>query len=401
MESVIQVNRDQGQSSAGKRLRITFVLPYAGLSGGVRVVAIYAGMLRELGHTVVVVSIPRGKTTFRDKLRSLLRGWGWPQDEAAGPSHLDGTGVDHRCIDRARPIIDSDVPDADVVIATWWETAEWVQRLSGRKGAQVYFLQHDETVFYSPVDWLARERVLATLRAPMHKIAVARWIAEVSRERGLLDRIAVVPNAVDHAVFDAPPRQKQERPAVGMVYSPVTFKGCDVGFAAYELAKEECPDLRLVCLSAEEPSPKLPLPQGAEVHVRPEQGRIPAVYSSCDAWLFTSRSEGFGLPILEAMACRTPVIGTPAGPAPDLLGGGAGVLVRPDDPADMAAAILRVVRMPNEEWRGLSDAAWGRAAEFDWAKSARQFEAELRLAVDRRLAGSAVPARAGVVSGAA
>jgi len=44
------------------------------------------------------------------------------------------------------------------------------------------------------------------------------------------------------------------------------------------------------------------------------------------------------LPILEAMACRTPVIGTPAGPAPELLGAGGGILVRPEDPADMAMA---------------------------------------------------------------
>ena len=72
----------------------------------------------------------------------------------------------------------------------------------------------------------------------------------------------------------------------------------------------------------------MPLPRDTEFHLRPPQDRIRDIYSKCDAWLFGSRSEGFGLPILEAMACRTPVIGTPAGAAPELLGDGRGILSR-------------------------------------------------------------------------
>lgn len=383
-------------------LRITFVLPHAGLSGGVRVVGIYADRLRRRGHEVVVVSVPMGRTSLRDKLRSVARGWGWPKERVSGPSHLDGLGIEHRVIDRPRPIVDADVPDADVVVATWWETAEWAAGFSRAKGAPVYFLQHDETVFYADPEAATRERVTATLRLPMHKIAVAGWIADAARERGIRDRIAVVPNAVDHAVFGAPPRGKRERPTVGMIYSPVMFKGCDVGLAAVEKARGERPDLRLVCLSAEEPAPWLPVPEGTELHVRPPQEKIPGIYASCDAWLFTSRSEGFGLPILEAMACRTPVIGTPAGPAPDLLGGGAGVLVKPEDPADMAAAIVRVVSLPENEWRALSDVAWNRASGYRWETSTELFEAELLRAVGAGEAGGVPrPARAPVTSGLA
>ena len=39
---------------------------------------------------------------------------------------------------------DVDVPDGDLIIATWWETAEWVNALSPNKGAKVYFIQHHE-----------------------------------------------------------------------------------------------------------------------------------------------------------------------------------------------------------------------------------------------------------------
>src|SRR5438132_4004950 len=124
-------------------MRITFILPFAGTAGGTRVVATYADRLHKRGHEVVVVSTPRGDPGFAAKLRSLVKGNGWPRSRRA--SHFDHVDVDHRIIDRYRPITDADVPDADVVIATWWETAEWVAKLSERKGVKAYFLQHDET----------------------------------------------------------------------------------------------------------------------------------------------------------------------------------------------------------------------------------------------------------------
>src|SRR5438105_4096972 len=105
------------QRSMGK-MRITFILPFAGTAGGTRVVATYADRLRQRGHQVVVVSTPRRDPGFASKLRSLAKGNGWPA--RLGPSHFDHVDVEHRIIDRFRPMTDSDVPDADVIIATWW-----------------------------------------------------------------------------------------------------------------------------------------------------------------------------------------------------------------------------------------------------------------------------------------
>ena len=101
------------------------------------------------------------------------------------------------------------------------------------------------------------------------------------------------------------------------------------------------------------------------------------LYSQCDAWLFGTRREGFGLPVLEAMSCRTPVIGTPAGAGMQLLGDGAGVLVSPEDPEGMAEAIVKLCRLPDSEWRQLSEAAHARAALYTWPKAVRAFERAL------------------------
>lgn len=67
-------------------------------------------------------------------------------------------------------------------------------------------------------------------------------------------------------------------------------------------------------------------------------GVLPALYSAADALLFPSLYEGFGLPILEAMACGTPVLTSTGGSCPEVAGGQA-VIVDPLDVQAIAAGI--------------------------------------------------------------
>jgi glycosyltransferase involved in cell wall biosynthesis len=361
-------------------LRITFVLSHADLSGGVRVVAVYARKLAEGGHTVTVVSRPFRKPTLRERLRVRLKGGVLPSAARTVGSHLDGlTGVTHKLVDGYRPITAADVPDADVVVATWWETAEWVAAFPASKGAKAYFIQHYETHAGLPA-----ERVEATWRLPMHKIVIARWLDEIARHRFNDRRASLVPNAVDRDQFHAPPRDKQPSPTVGVMYSHVPFKGCDIALKAFAVASSTVPGLRLVAFGHRATTETLPLPPGTDYVVQPAQDRIRELYARCDAWLFASRSEGFGLPILEAMACRTPVIATPAGAAPELVGeGGGGTLVPPEDPQAMADAIVRIARLENAAWRSLSDKAYATASRYTWDDATALFEAALRRAMGR------------------
>src|SRR5262249_45166631 len=124
-------------------MRITFILPHANLSGGTRVVAIYSRKLTERGHRVCVGSVTPPKPRLADRLRRLVRGNGFFVKGAREASHLDGLPIEHRVLPHPGPVRDSEVPDADVTIATWWETAEWVAALGPAKGAKAYFIQHD------------------------------------------------------------------------------------------------------------------------------------------------------------------------------------------------------------------------------------------------------------------
>jgi glycosyltransferase involved in cell wall biosynthesis len=359
-------------------LRIVFVSTVPNASGGIRAVASYARLLSGRGHEVTVVSTPPPSPSLRSRIGSLVRGRGWSQSRPRA-SHLDGAGIDHRLIDRHRPITDSDLPDADVVIATWWLTAEWVASLSQRKGAKVHFVQGHE----SDIPGQPEARVAATWRLPLHRIVCSRWLLELAKERYGDSAASLVPNGVDLDQFSAPPRDKQARPTVGFVYSPAWIKGCDVARVAYELAYRRFPGLRLVCFGSTPVSPMFPLPPQAEFTLLPSQSEIPSLYASCDAWLWPSRREGFGLPILEAMACRTPVIAAPAGAARELLANGGGVLLAGAEPSAMANAIERVCGLPPADWRDLSAQARVVATRHGWDHSATLFEAALELAIER------------------
>lgn len=97
---------------------------------------------------------------------------------------------------------------------------------------------------------------------------------------------------------------------------------------------------------------------------------LPALYAGAECFVFPSRYEGFGLPVLEAMACGTPVITSNCGALPEV-GGGASLLVDPEDPEALAAALCRVAGDPELRAR-LAAAGLAQAARFSWAQSAAE-----------------------------
>jgi glycosyltransferase involved in cell wall biosynthesis len=356
-------------------VRITFVIPTDNLAGGVRVVAAYAERLQQRGHTVTVVSAPHPQLSFKQRVRSLFQA---SQAKIASPPHVSyfqNIGIHHRILDRYRPLRDRDLPDADVVIATWWETAEWIAPLSSTKGAKVYFIQHHE-VF----DYLPQDRTRATYRLPFFKIAVSQWLVDVVRTQYQVPTVTLVPNGVDFEQFYSPVRSKAAIPTVGLMYSTTYWKGCDISLQAIIEARRQLPNLRLVAFGSTPPTDALPLPANTQYFLQPAQDTLKDIYAQCDAWLFGSRVEGFGLPILEAMACRSPVIATPAGAAPELLAKGGGVLIQQSDPNGMAEAICKICTLDSADWDALSTQAYETAGQYRWSDATEKFEAALQQA---------------------
>lgn len=365
-------------------MRITFVLPHAGLAGGIRVLAIYAERLHRRGHRVQVVSLPEHRHRWVGKAKSLLRGRGWPADPAPQPSHFDGLSVPHRILESHRPVSDGDVPDADVVLATFWRTAPWVHALHASKGAKGFFLQGYET---SPGH--EDPAIDAAWRLPLRKIVISNWMIDLARQRFGDTDVLHVPNSVDLEQFFAPVRGRQAVPTVGLLYASVHLKGLDGALSALKIVRERIPNLRLVVFGAEPEVPHLPLPPGTEYHYRPAQTALRDLYGRCDVWLCASRREGFHLPPLEAMACRCPVVSTRVGgPLDTIVDGSNGFLVDVDDVRGLADRLVRVFDMDDASWRRMSDQAWHTASRYSWDDATRRFEAALQDIVDPQAAAS-------------
>lgn len=362
-------------------MKITFLMVSSGFSGGARVVSIYAERLQQRGHDVLVVSTPPRQPDLKQQIRSLIKHQRLVSAVKHEPTYFDHLNIPYKVIDCWRPMTDSDVPDADVVIATWWETAEWAASLSESKGAKVHFIQGHEVFEY-----LNQSRVAASYLLPLYKLTISQNLVEILRTHYHVKNYSLVSNSVDLRQFYAPVRSKQQIPTIGLVYTPdIYWKGCDIGLQAYQLALHHVPNLRLVAFGHQRPDlTDLPLPPGTEYGYQLPQAQLKDFYAKCDAWLFSSRAEeGFGLPILEAMACRTPVIGTSAGAAPELLSDGAGILVKSEDPHDLAEAIVSLCRFSDDEWRAMSEAAYAKATSYTWDDATEQFEQALLRAIAR------------------
>jgi glycosyltransferase involved in cell wall biosynthesis len=341
--------------------------------GGIRVIAIYADRLRRRGHEVTVVSLPKARQSLLAKAKSLVRGRGWPKDPEPGPSYFDDIDVPHRVLEAARPVVDNDVPDADIVLATFWKTGPWVAALSPRKGVKAILLQGHEI---SP----GRENpnMDAAWRLPLHKIVISKWLQELARDQFGDSNVHLIPNSVDMAQFHSPVREKQNVPVVGFLYSTAHLKGVDVTLAVLEQVRRQFGNLRVIAFGAERISVEIPLPNWVEFHYLPPQDQIRQLYQQCDVWLCGSRCEGFHLPPLEAMACRCPVVSTRVGGPMDTIQDGVnGFLADVDDRDGLADRVLSVLMLDASEWRRMSGEALETARRYSWDDATDLFESAL------------------------
>jgi len=112
------------------------------------------------------------------------------------------------------------------------------------------------------------------------------------------------------------------------------------------------------------------LPDGSVIRTGPlPQAVMPALYRAADALVFPSIKEGFGLVVLEAMACGIPVVTSRIAPFTEYLGDGDVLWCDPHDAGSIAAAMVAALEAPIR--RDLIVRGLAMAARHDWATAAR------------------------------
>ena len=104
---------------------------------------------------------------------------------------------------------------------------------------------------------------------------------------------------------------------------------------------------------------------------RYDDAELARLYAGAKAFVFPSSYEGFGLPLLEAMAAGCPVIASRSTCLPEV-GGDAAAYFAPDDAADFRRVLKNVVQADKATRQKMLDAGYRRVNDFSWEKCARE-----------------------------
>ena len=238
---------------------------------------------------------------------------------------------------------------------------------------------HDLTPLTWPHPMLERERrhwerVGPRIRKAAAVAAVSRFSADEAIRLLGLDpaRITVIPLGVDPEVFHPAEDRPEGPPYLLHVAAWGPHKGFAEALAVIARLAEQGLPHQLVLAGPQDAWMAAQVQSAVRASPRPDRVRVagyvadlPALYRGATALLMTSRCEGFGLPVLEAMACGTPVLAFANSALPELVGD-AGVLVSDGDVPAMAEAVRRLVDSEGM-WDELARAGLRRSEGYRWA----------------------------------
>jgi glycosyltransferase involved in cell wall biosynthesis len=248
---------------------------------------------------------------------------------------------------------------------------------------------HDAVVVKVPgASWRMRQAFRYNLRA-MRRAAAIVCDSEAAR-KDLLDlvdypddRVHVIPLGIDEAFRPAADRP-QVRRKLGLSGDVVLMVGHTQPYMNVErmvrafgtLVARHASDATLVKIGLPFTPDQERLIAELELGDRVRRaGRVPAVdlpayYQAADVLLYAPLLAGFGLPLLEAMACGTPVVCSNRGAIPEVVGQAA-IMADAEDESALAVALGDVLGSPVKR-RRMIDAGFERAGCFEWATSARR-----------------------------
>jgi len=348
-------------------MRITFVLPGWSIDkpvGGFKVVYEYANRLSERGHQVNVVHplLPE-EASFKQKMKKYAL---QIAKHLLGSSKVKWFSVSPKV---RMLIVDSlkeeTIPKGDVIIATAWQTAEWVARYSPAKGEKFYLVMD-----FDP--WLGpKDRLEATWRAPLKKVAISRWLYEKVVKAGG-DSVSVVSIGIDHRRFrllnDIGTRPKR----IAMLYSSVSYKASGDGLLALEISKAQYPHLEAILFGPNFPPGQVPSWITHKKNV--SEATLVQIYNQTGIYLCSSLAEGFALPPAEAMACGCAVVSTDCGGIREYAEHEVNALLSPPkDPQALAQNILRLLEDDDLRVR-IAKAGYEKIQKFTWENAVNQLE---------------------------
>lgn len=341
---------------------INFLLPRPAKKpvGGYKVVFEYADRLSRRGHRINIVYNLR--TPFTKPGFSLLR-YLYDCFKLVPSWFRFNSSVNFKLVYQ---FSDKGIPDADVTIATWWETAYICKLLSSSKGRKYYLVQHYET-------WCGdKELVDGSYKLGLENIVISTWIKDMIYLIGGEIK-AIIPNGINLDEFSVKQPINLRNPhSVAMMYHEAAWKGSQEGIKALETVKASLEDLRVTLFGVN----KRPswLPYWMDYECNPDIKRLQDIYNRAAVFFSTSWYEGFGLTGAESLACGCALVTTDSGGVREYAKGGKTALMCSPGNINEMAECLKKVLTDNELRSRLAEDGNKFIRRFDWDNAVDRFE---------------------------
>lgn len=348
--------------------------------GGFRVVYEYANRLVGGGHQVTLLHAPYSQMGW-NTMHSFPVYMGKRLGLRGGPAPTSWFKLDSRIKLVWRPSLASRyVPDADVVVATAWETAEWVVQYPPEKGRKYYLIQLDERILPKAKAC----RVTNTYTMPLTNLVISKTLQNLVTEVG--GRGFYMPNGLNDEDFGLDtPIEERDSLVIAMPYRKAAHKGSTDGLRALRTVSKHHPIS--VRLFGFEPAPLLE--PGWTYVSNPSRVELRALFNASAVFVSMSRSEGWGLPPCEAAQCGVALAVTDIGGHSEWAQDGVNALLsQAGDWEAMAASVSTLIENQTLRWR-LAKAGLQTMKRFSWEAATSRMEAVLKgdTDPDRRLEG--------------
>lgn len=319
-----------------EKIKINIVLPAIGHSGGMNVIYNHVRELKLLGNDVYIYkpvkasNLKRYKYNYINKIHQIYCTFKSLYSFLFSRKSVD----DHFVLS----IKDKYIRNADVIIATSWDSAYLVDKLESAKGKKFYFIQGFEV-------WDNKEMGLNSYKLSLNKIVVSSWINEQLQKCLKLGPFPIVLSGLDCSCFYN--NQKDYKLNGGiikclMLNHQLEQKGVIYGIKAFEYVKSKYPNIELrmfgMCKQNEL------INNYYDYYENPTPNKLRKLYCETDIFIFPSIEEGWGLTPLEAMACKCAIVGTNTGFVLDLGKHGENMMVsEAKDYQSMADNIIELI----------------------------------------------------------
>jgi L-malate glycosyltransferase len=344
-------------------MKITFLIPHIKLSGGTKIILGYANSLAKRNNIVNVICPQPLYIKRRIKGIPII----YPKRAIMNFSRYKPDWIEIAANIRYVPSYDErHIPDSDVVVATAWQTAAYVNNYAYRKGKKFYLIQHYETLYHANGN---EKKADETYKYPLKKIVVSIWLKEIMKER-FKSNSKLIKNPIDFDVFYPTRKTYNKDKRVCMLHHTYNWKGVSDGLNAFKLAREKYPNITLVMFGSQSRQ----IDVDCEYHYRPINDRLRKIYNSCDIFLCPSWAEGFGLTSAEAMACKCALITTDNGGSRDYAIHEKTALVSPPKVPEKLAENL--IRLLDDEslLRIIAQKGYDHIRQFTWYKAIDKIE---------------------------